>query len=104
MQFQIAGAICEARMRLPAQGRFDRLLVLYQLTVLLLQLGSELLPRNAHLQPMAVELPEHLCMPSGTAAEDFIEWIFPDVCARVSNPLRLPTLRSTMRGSEIGLY
>ena len=53
----------------------------------LLQLGSGLLPRNTDLHPLAVELPEHLCMPPGSEAENFIQWIYPDVRAHVQQCL-----------------
>jgi hypothetical protein len=53
----------------------------------LLKLGSGLLPRISDLHLSAIELPEHLCMPSGAAAEDFIRWIFPDVRAHVQQSL-----------------
>jgi hypothetical protein len=49
----------------------------------LLQLGSGRLPVVTDLHQHAIELPEHLCMPSGASVEHFIAWIFPDVRKRV---------------------
>ena len=49
----------------------------------LLRLGAGQLPKIEAVHQQAVALPEHLCMPSGSTAEDFVAWIFPDVLSRV---------------------
>ena len=49
----------------------------------LLQLGSGLLPGCSTLHQHAIELPEHLCVPSDAPVEEFIQWIFPELRSHV---------------------